>query len=180
MYLENNLLSWSVIITMISLLIYTAIVVSREGNLYKKYARKVLFHHFIFLLPPWWVETQGGEGGLRFERDRWFAEFKILPYKVHHLETMLQGIVREKELVFDGDTKIISKPKLKGVSEQLEVLRVEGMATKGGERRVYCDIFLIKDRKNRQFLLGESCCPVLEGMIEGPYFEKVLMNLRYA
>ena len=51
------------------------------------------------------------------------------------------------------------------------------MATEDIENRIYLDIMIYKDIMQEDFLLCISRSSILNGMVEGPYFEEVLKTM---
>ena len=60
----------------------------------------------------------------------------------------------------------------------IKVYRHEGMATENDIKRVYMDI-AIAITEDGTSLKAVSRSSILNGCVEGPYFEKVLENLKY-
>ena len=58
-----------------------------------------------------------------------------------------------------------------------EVIRVEGKASQRIEERLYLDMCLMRDSNKQGYFLFESRSSVLNGLVEGPFFEEVLAEL---
>ena len=168
-------------------LLYTAFVVMEEDAAYRDNAREIHLGHFRFLLPSWWKLVDKKEDAAQFCRNDvkldWFAGFKILPHGPS-IEKVVQDIVEKKNIVFDRANASILTTRDFGDRPEVrdglvEIARIEGTATEKEDQRIYYDIFLFKDNKNKQVVLCESKSSVLNGMIEGPYFEKAVINYRY-
>ena len=177
-----------IILVFLALLLYTAIVVFEEAAAYRAHARPLFFAHFCFALPSWWRECSRGEGFVIFERNDisldWSVKFEAIPYDPLPLEEIMAKLVGKRRIVFDMDAgAILTTEDFQGRAEvqngDLEIVRIEGTATESEEGRIYYDIFLFKDNKNRQLLVCESKSSVLNGMVEGPYFEEAVLNYRY-
>ena len=94
------------------------------------------------------------------------------------LQNIFEEIAIERNLIFDKDRAIIHSPKeLKNLYEnEVEALRVEGTATQNSEKRLYYDGLVIRAPKGILFL--ESKASVLNGLLEGPFFEQMIENIK--
>ena len=87
-------------------------------------------------------------------------------------------IIKEKEILFDEVGSVIHNiPFPQFDKPSLQTARVEGMATQFGTERIYYDAFIVLDRKAGGYLLCESRSSILNGMVEGPYFEEVIKSI---
>ena len=57
------------------------------------------------------------------------------------------------------------------------MVRLEGTATADRAERLYYDAFLIRNLKTGSFLYAESKSSILNGLVEGPYFEAVMTGM---
>ena len=99
------------------------------------------------------------------------------------LKTAFAEIIKDKQIVFDSDTSDVKNPsdfKAHQIfkDEEPDMIRVEGTATQDMQDRIYYDAFLIRDIKQKGFLFCESRSSILNGMLEGPYFEEVLLSAK--
>ncbi len=189
--MENNLISWSVLIVLLAAGLYTAFVIRGEKDDALLSAIDLEFHGLIFKIPRWWTKTEQSQEHIRFERTDtrydWSATFTIL--KDYSKETSLQNIYEEQAikrgLVFDKDTSIIHSPlELQELySQGIEALRVEGTATENSENRLYYDAIVIRSPytdDTQTILYLESRASVLNGLLEGPFFEQMLKHIKKA
>ena len=92
-------------------------------------------------------------------------------------------MIKDKNIVFDSDTSVIKNPS-DFIGHQIfkdieaDMIRVEGTATQELQHRIYYDAFLIRDKVPKGFLFCESRSSILNGMLEGPFFEEVLLNAK--
>jgi hypothetical protein len=86
----------------------------------------------------------------------------------------------KRNLIFDEDTSIVQAPSmLVEIHQQgIEALRIEGTATEDSEHRVYYDAFIIQGDKGHLYL--ESRSSILNGLLEGPFFEQTISKIKKA
>lgn len=183
---------WLVVIALFLFAIYTMLIIKNEKKTYIKNAKEKNFHGFKFLLPEWWGEIDTQDPNvLKFQRldtrYEWEAHFIYSSLSTPSpltIQELLKSIIEEKKLLFDQDTTIITNPSdfkrgalLKdGV---FEMCRVEGTATKDRQERLYYDAFMIRHLSSGSTLFCESKSSILNGLVEGPYFEEVVERLEY-
>lgn len=186
---------WILVLVVLMFLVYLAKVIKSEKELYLSKAVPFNFHDFELLIPSWWSPHSQGEedNTLHFHRADtyydWKAKFSWLPLSEEELSKDMKEIfgslVSKKHIQFDSAEAVI-KDKEHFVSHPLkkfqetDFLRVEGTATEDDEHRIYYDAFVVKDKKQRGILFCESRSSILNGMLEGPYFEEVIHRLTKA
>jgi hypothetical protein len=181
----QNIIEWSLVFIAFAVVIYTMIVIKEEKNSFLDSAKEKNFHRFKLLIPSWWGATKEKEDHLRFERTDtrydWYADF-IWESEIKEADIIeqMQEKLKGLHLEFDRDTTIIKEPvSFTELSQQgFEVVRVEGTATQDKTERVYCDAFLVRDREHKGTLFALSHASVLNGLIEGPYFEELMLRLK--
>ncbi len=189
--LKNNPFEWSALVIFILGMIYAAYVIKNEKRTFLETAVPLTFKHFDFHIPSWWTNTSKEDAVLVFERTDtyydWKAHFRWLPFndgdEQKELKTAFAEIIKDKNIVFDSDTSVIKNPSdfqshQIFQDEEPDMIRVEGTATQDQQERIYYDAFLIRDKKQKGFLFCESRSSILNGMLEGPYFEEVLLNAK--
>ena len=181
---------WLIVIGVMLFLAYTAIVIKEEKQSYLDSSHPTDLKGFTFLIPSWWGVINKDETQLAFERQdtryEWRADFwwgEGIPEK--SIEEQCVEKMKELKLEFDLDTSIIKNPsdfKTHPAVEKgdIEIVRIEGTATKAGIDRKYMDCFLIRDLKQEGHLWAISESSVLNGAVEGPYFEEVMLNFQQA
>ncbi len=181
----DNVFSWSIFIIFLFIGIYTARIIKGEKEDALASAVELVFHGLSFQIPRWWTKTLDNGYEITFERTDtrydWKATFLLL--REYDADIDLQSIYEEQALkrglVFDKDTSIIHSPsELNELYDQgLEALRVEGTATENSEKRLYYDAIIIRN-SNDQFIFLESKASVLNGLLEGPFFEQMLKHIK--
>ena len=173
---------WGVIL-LLSVLIYTMIVVRRERKTYKKNARSLQLGSFAFEIPSWWVEKKivGSDSSDQrvFENAQWKGVFRYFPSLVisESLEEYLNSMVKKQNIVFDPDTAAFNLSRKK-IGATIKIVRFEGCATQNETDRIYFDAYLAWNQKTGQALYAESKSSILNGLLEGPYFEECFTGLR--
>ncbi len=185
----DHWLSWLILILFILALIYTLIVVKEERETFLENAKSLSFHEFQFLYPSWWGVTKEEVNHIRWERTDtrydWAANFyyeSTLNDQIS-IEEDFKNRIEEMQMIFDLDSSDILSPEdFKKYPEfqsgALEVVRIEGTATQAGIERRYLDAFLIRNNENKSCLFATSLSSVLNGLVEGPYFEAMMFSLK--
>jgi hypothetical protein len=141
------------------------------------------------MIPNWWTLTQQSDHLLRFERTDtrydWYAHFGYFPdHENKDLPKLLEeklnyeGIEFDMDVVFETDSRVLFRDDL--VQEQFqEVIRVEGKASQNVVDRIYYDVYLMRKLGDKGYFIFESRSSVLNGLVEGPYFEESLSELSF-
>lgn len=186
----DHLGSWIALILFILFLLYTLIVVLEEKKSFLESALDFNFHQFAFKIPSWWGLIEEKEDCVRWQRTDtrydWEAklEFSENLNSSLSIEEDFKNRIEELEMIFDLDSSDILMPgDFKGRPEvedgSLELVRIEGTATQKGTERCYLDAFLVRDHKRGHTLFATSLSSVLNGLVEGPYFEEMMLNLKW-
>ncbi len=184
----RTVVEWLAFFLLMGLGIYTLRVIKNEKTNYLKHAKKIIFKNFILLVPTWWGEVpQDNDDEICFKRldtnYDWQASFKWFEETSEKdiIELFKEKIV-ERKILFDEENSVIhnpsdfqDKPLIK--SGEFEMVRVEGTATTDRYERLYYDAFLIRHLKSGHYLYAESVSSVLNGLVEGPYFEEVMRQI---
>jgi hypothetical protein len=173
---------WTAVALLLGLGLYTVRVIKNEKNNYIKEAREIRFHIFKFFVPKWWGDVETNDANeICFKRldtrYEWEARFHWnLPSTENDLIKLFQSKIHERKILYDEDASVIYNPTefLKG---EFEIVRLEGTATRDREERLYYDAFLIREKKSGNYLYAESKSSVLNGLVEGPYFEEVMKRM---
>lgn len=182
------LFEWLSLILLLGLGIYTMRVIKNEFKTYLKNARIIVFKQFKLFIPSWWGEIPtNSENELCFKRldtrYEWEAHFIWNPNGDHQdLIELFKKHIHQRKILFDEETSIIYNPSDFKSGELItsglyEMVRLEGTATLDKEERLYYDAFLVREKKSGAFLYAESKSSVLNGLIEGPYFEAVVNKI---
>lgn len=181
----SSLVEWSVVALIFAVLIYTMIVIKEESKSYLENAREVDFAGLHLLTPSWWTQTLSSSEQMQFERTdtryEWRASLYVYDWKTKdtEIEKDLIEWLHEKEVLFDEINSVIHKPSDYKKHElvqsgEWEIVRVEGTATQSQTQRIYLDTYLIRDKVQEKKYFCESRSSVLNGLIEGPYFEAMM------
>lgn len=182
----ENLTAWLIIIGLTLLAAYTMYVIKNEKQSYLETAINFDFHGIRFLIPLWWTQTATETDYAAFERKDtrydWIAKFFFYVDESNApIEELFKEKIKKLDLVFDQDTSVIYNPihfqKNPYVQNKvLEIVRIEGTATEDGCERVYYDAILIRNLKTDECVYCSSRSSILNGGIEGPFFEEAIMN----
>ncbi len=181
-------LEWLAFFLLMGLGLYTLRVIKNEKTNYLKNAKEITFKKFLLLVPSWWGEVpQETADELCFKRldtrYDWEARFKWFEETSEKsiIELFKEKIV-ERRILFDEENSVVHNPadfqdKPLIQSGEFEMVRVEGTCTADQEERLYYDAFLIRHLTSGHYLYAESKSSVLNGLIEGPYFEEVMRQI---
>jgi len=165
---------WVILILFLAALIYTMKVIKSEKNKVLKDGVLFKLGNIELLVPPWWSATTNTSEELIFERTDtrydWKGTFKCLapPAEPLDLQQYFIDLIKEKKLLLDESHAYTPAETL---HLDHRILHIESTATFEGVERVYYDAYLAFEPTARQLYYFESLSSVLNGMIEGPYFE---------
>ena len=173
---------WTAVALLFGLGLYTIWVIKNEKKNYIKEAREIHFHLFKLHVPKWWgdVETNSKDEICfkRLDTDYdWEARFHWnSPSNESDLIKLFQSKIHDRQILYDEDASIIYNP-TDFLLGEFEIVRLEGPGTLNHEKRIYYDAFLLREKKSGYYLYGESKSSVLNGLVEGPYFEEVMNRI---
>lgn len=184
----KSIIEWAVLAILLIAGIYTAFVIKNEKSQYIKNAKKINFFEFSLFIPHWWglVETNSDQT-IAFKRldtrYDWQATFSWFPQgSDKDIIELYKEHINERKILFDEENAIIHNPHsfiendiIK--SGHYEMVRLEGTATEDRSERLYYDAFLIRNLKTKAYMYAESKSSVLNGLVEGPYFEEVMLRI---
>jgi len=184
---KTHFWAWLTVFIFLIFLVYLAITIKNEKSVFLKNLKNYLLRGFKIPTPSWWTLVESNEQMLLFKRTdthyEWQAKFSLVKNEDLSIEEFLVEKITEKKVLFDEDTsEIPSKERiardfLLGKNEDFELARVEGTATNSEFDRLYLDMAVIRDNKRNLVLLCESTSSILNGAVEGPYFEEVLKRI---
>lgn len=179
---------WFAFFLLMALGVYTMRVIKNEKRNYLENAQEIIFKSFKLTTPRWWslVDT-GSVDEICFKRldtrYDWEARFiwNTSPSDKDLIELFKEKIV-ERKILFDEENSVIHNPsdfveKDLIKSGEYEMLRLEGTATADRQDRLYYDAFIVRHIKGGHYLYAESKSSILNGLVEGPYFEEVMLRL---
>lgn len=185
----NNLWDWAILATLLAGAVYTLWIVRQESSDFIDESYLVTFGHLSLPVPTWWTISKQEKGLIEFKRTDtrydWYARFEFIPGDVNvPLTDILHAKIEAEELDYDkNDVVIETEPShlFKEAETQahfVEVIRVEGKATQRIEERVYLDLYLFRHKAEGGHYICESRSSVLNGLVEGPFFEECLSLLK--
>lgn len=183
----NNILGWLIVLAFIGGGFYTMKVIGQEKTSFKDDSYQVTFGNLKLMIPNWWSITEQTDHALRFERTDtrydWYATFTYFPaHEGKDLPKLLEEKLNSEEIEFDEDVVFETDSRVlfrdSAVQEYFqEVIRVEGKASQRVVDRIYYDLYLTRAQNDPGFFIFESRSSVLNGLVEGPYFEESLSEL---
>ncbi len=185
----NNLWDWAILAALLIGAIYTLSIVRRESSDFIDESYLITFGRLSLPIPTWWSITKQENGLIEFARTDtrydWYARFEFIPGDVNiPLTDILHAKIEAEELDYDKDDVVIeTEPHhlFKDPATQthfIEVIRVEGKATQRIEERVYLDMYLFRNKAEGGHYICESRSSVLNGLVEGPFFEECLSLMK--
>ena len=180
-------LDWIIFISILLLLAYTLIVIREEKSSFKENAKEKKFNQFKFFVPSWWGTVEDTDTLLRYQRldtrYEWEAKFDFVTYydKTISIEEQFKERIHTLNVLFDPDSGVIMNPSdfnkhQQVINKRCSIVRIEGTATQDEIHRRYIDAFLVRDHKTQTALFAVSTSSILNGLVEGPYFEDVMLN----
>lgn len=186
---SNHLFDWILLTALIMGAFYTMKIVGQEKSTFKDESYEVQFSHLSLMIPNWWSPVNQTESMIRFERTDtrydWYAIFSYFP---DHQGKELPDLLTEKldlekiefdmDVVFETDSRVLFRDsKIQNYFQ--EVIRVEGKGSQNVVDRLYYDIYLMRSQDDKGYFIFESRSSVLNGLVEGPYFEESLSELSF-
>ena len=186
---QNHLLDWLILLGLLGLTLYVMKSVGEERSSFKEDSYEVRFGKLSLTIPNWWTITDQEESRLKFERTDtrydWFATFAYFAEPTTlPLDKLLENKLNKEEIefdidvVFETDSRVIFRDS--EIQEHFqEVIRVEGKASQSVTERIYYDIYIMRGLNDQGYFIFESRSSVLNGLVEGPYFEESLAYLSF-
>jgi hypothetical protein len=187
--LTNHLFEWLFLIMLIGGALYTLRIIGQEKSSFKQECYEVHFADLTLMIPNWWSLTEQTPNRFKFERTDtrydWYAYYTYFPNhedkeltKILEEKLNQEGIEFDSDVVFETDSRVLFRDDR--IQEQFqEVIRVEGKASQNVVDRIYYDIYLMRRLEDKGYFLFESRSSVLNGLVEGPYFEESLSELSF-
>lgn len=192
--LTNHLFDWVLLFSLLAGALYTLKIIGQEKSSFKQDSYEVQFGDLTLMIPNWWSLTEQSPTQLKFERTDtrydWYANFCYFPEHqnkdggpqdmplILEEKLNLEGIEFDMDVVFETDSRVLFRDDK--IQEQFqEVIRVEGKASQNVVDRIYYDIYLMRRLDDKGYFIFESRSSVLNGLVEGPYFEESLSELSF-
>lgn len=185
----NHILDWLILIALILGAIYIMRIIGQEKSSFKDESYEVRFDGLSLMIPNWWTIVKEAPHFLRFERTDtrydWYALFSYIPeHGDKSLPDLLEdklnreGIEFDMDVVFETDSRVLFRDS--EIQEHFqEVIRVEGKASQNVTERIYYDVYIMRAQDDKGYFIFESWSSVLNGLVEGPYFEESLSELSF-
>jgi hypothetical protein len=187
--LTTHILDWLILLSLLGVALYALRVIGQEKSSFKQDSYEVQFGDLSLTIPNWWTLTEQAPTCLKFERTDtrydWYAIFTYFPDRAgKELPLILEEKLNQEELEFDKDVVFETDSRVLFRDDKIqeafqEIIRVEGQATQKIEDRVYYDIYLMRRLSDEGYFIFESKSSVLNGLVEGPYFEESLSELSF-
>ena len=186
---SNHMWEWLILLSLIGGAFYTLKIIGEEKSTFKDESYEVQFSNLSLMIPNWWSIVGQTSEQLRFERTDtrydWYANFTYHPQ--HNGKTLpqlleekldLEKIEFDMDVVFETDSRVLFRDD--EIQEFFqEIIRVEGKASQNVVDRIYYDIYLMRSQNDAGYFIFESRSSVLNGLVEGPYFEESLAELSF-
>ncbi len=181
-------LEWLAFFLLMGFGVYTMRVIKNEKRNYLANAQEIIFKNFKLQTPKWWsLLPNENENEIVFKRldTRYDWEARFIwnenPSDQDIIELFKEKI-NDRKILFDEENSVIHNPsdfreKDLIASGKYEMVRLEGTATADRMERLYYDAFLIRHLETGHYLYAESRSSILNGLVEGPYFEEVMIRL---
>ena len=182
---------WALVVAFLLALTYVAIVIKNENAAYHESAVDYEFANYRLYIPSWWRRDSPenlNQNQLQFSRHDtnydWYARFEYFPEDSSRgPREIAQDFFSLHKWELDPD-----KTETVSVSENFfqesktwerveEFYRVESTATEDCEHRLYVDFVCLKDLMRPGYFVAYSKASVLNGGVEGPYFQELMENL---
>ncbi|MDA9189659.1 hypothetical protein N9O57_01625 [bacterium] len=179
------------VIVGIFLILFAIYSIRKEDRSYPKLGIDYFLQGVTIKVPPWWTQVEKDSqklNRLTFKRTdtryEWHASFSYHFEDLASVEEKYKEIIKSKGILFDEVPSVIHRdqtaPKLIRHYKDTQAVRIESTATGPDSKRMYFDLTLIYFPSKGAYLLCENQSSVLNGMVEGPFYDKVLKNLDYS
>ncbi len=184
----NHLFDWLILGALLAGACYTLVIIRRESSDFIDDSYEVRFGRLSLPIPEWWTITKQEDQRIEFARTDtrydWYARFEFHPGQADRpLHELLNAKVEAEELDYDKDDVVLETMPSHVFKEPAtreyfpEVIRVEGKASQRIEERVYFDMYLFRGPAEDGYYLFESRSSVLNGLVEGPFFEESISRM---
>ena len=164
-------------------------IIGEERSTFKDESYEVRFGKLSLMIPNWWSIVDQSPTLIRFERtDTRYDWHAIFSYFQDHENKSMPDLLEEKlnlekiefdmDVTFETDSRVLFRDS--EIQEYFqEIIRVEGKASQNVVDRIYYDIYIMRALNDNGYFIFESWSSVLNGLVEGPYFEEGLSELSF-
>lgn len=167
-------LEWVGLLFIILTAIYTLYIIKYERRTYLQHGKRFIFGNINFFIPPWWTIKTLSPHRKIFHRTDVQYDWEVLfekPLCIQSLSGSLKEILNsyllDKKIIID-----LHQHSLECSINGREYMQITGTGTRDEEYRIFLDIYLIKIEND--YMIISSMSSVLNGMVEGPYFEEMM------
>jgi hypothetical protein len=184
-----SLFEWLVFLLIIFFGIYAAWAIKNEKTTFHEDSVDYPWGHFLLPIAKWWSQVSYPENdqAIVFERSdtryEWSCFFEIEATDLSAQEFLENWIIKEQielDNSYDSFAETKDASYLIKDTAALEMIesfyRLEGTATLAKEKRIYLDVVTFKSFGKLYF--AKSISSILNGCVEGPYFEETLKSIR--
>jgi len=180
--MQNLPTGWIILTSLLGVLCYILWVIWREKEVVANNSIKHQLHRLNFKTPSWWTIKETAQDYLQFHRADtrydWTCHIERISSNIslkngeelaeifrHHMELQkVQFDVEEFSLFIDDQ-----------VSPW--IVRADGTATENFTNRLYLEVALLYSNEQKDLYYLHSKSSVLNGSVEGPYFQTLLEEL---
>ncbi len=181
-------IEWGLLIGVLIFLFYTAKKIQYEKIEFLDDATWTNFFEFKLPIPKWWSMTEE-HSKLVFHRTDtrydWVARFSKEKSEDSVDEFILSYLENNKIVLdnsYDSYEKTVNSEYLildQEVNQKIsEFVRYEATATVHNLKRAYFDLIAFRGKDKKSIFFFESRSSILNGCVEGPYFEESIKNLK--
>ncbi len=182
-------LEWAIFLFLILIGIYSAWVIKNEKKNYKEDAHFIVLGQIKLLIANWWGLKSKKVDELVFHRADtrydWEGIF-LLKELEGSAQVVAEAYLRELKVELDNSYESFAETKkaeylfrnLKFREKVSDFYRCEGIGTQDQTKRVYLDLVVFQLKDSNQKYICSSMSSVLNGCVEGPYFEEALVNAK--
>jgi hypothetical protein len=186
---QNHITDWLILLGILGLSFYVLQTVGQESSSFKQDSYTVRFGTLSLTIPNWWTITEQAESRIVFQRTDtrydWYSRFEYFPNhedlpldKILENKLNLEKLEFDQDVVFETDSRVLFRDSK--IQEHFqEVIRVEGKASQDVIQRTYYDIYIMRGLEDQGYFIFESRSSILNGLVEGPYFEESLSELSF-
>jgi len=165
---------------------YAAFVIKNEKKSFLSNPQILELPLFTLKVPKWWTLEMTTDNQIQFKRTDtsydWKAYFtwSDLTEKLTAVELLVQHIHKQK-IMLDPEESIKAPAQkiynhLAKFAEFSDLAHVENTGTKDESERIYFDAYLVTLKSGKYFYCYSESS-VLNGCVEGPFFEEAMLQL---
>ena len=179
---DQKMWDWIVAAIIFFLLIYTMIIVIKEKKEVEKNFQQFEIGDYSFRVPLWWSHQRVNDVTLKFVRTDtrydWYTLVQILKENKKTPKEIIEDYLSNNKIILDFDlTWSCNTNSIELKVSGFNFERVEGTGTQDASDRVYIDIIVLEAKNTQDKIIFVGQSSVLNGGIEGPYFEMAVQSL---